>query len=449
MSNRSYIAKLGAFVASMDAAALPSDVVEHIKSCLLYNVSLALATIRQRNTVHQAIEAIYSAPGRCSIFGKEPSRNAADAACLNASLITARGQNDTHPGINGHIGCVVIPAVLALAEERNARAADVLAALTAGYEILPRIAGSAVGDIVARGFRGTSVFAVFGAAAACARVLRLTEDETSNAISIATNYCAGLVQCYAEGTMEWQIQVAEAARAGVISALMAEQGVVAATGALEGEKGFYHAYARSIPSLIMEGWTIDQVTFKPYPGCAINQLPTATLIQALDVEGISQHSIDRIELALHPSHAQYPGIDRAGPFTTEAAAIMSAPFMLSIAAEKRTLSSHDFSKRYADDPIHEWSQRVTVTPDSELKPFECRVVINTRDGRVFSIGSRGSKQLVFDWQRTVRLCRDLSQEWTLPNADAILDRICETIQRMDRPEAEGFAKVLASAVSQQ
>lgn len=447
MSNESYVARLGRYAASIEPAAIPAPVTERLKSCLLYNLSLAMATLERRNQTHQAVDAVYRAGGRSSLIGGagDALRSAADAACVNASLITARGQNDTHAAINGHLGCVVIPAVLALAEEREADAGDVLAALAAGYEIPPRIAGGAMADIVARGLRGTSMFTVFGAAAGGARVLGLDARRIGHAIAIAANHCAGLVQCYAEGSMEWQLQVAEAARAGVAAALMAERGVVAADAVLEGPRGFYQAYGAKTPALELAGWTIPDVTFKPFPGCAINQPAAALLLDLMHAEGIAQKDAASVEVSLHPAHAHYPGIDKAGPFASEAAAIMSAPFMLSVALENGTIANADFAQRHADDPIHAWSRRVTVKADDGLRPFDCRIALRGTDGRLLSASSIGGRQLVFDWARTVELCKGLSREWPAPPGGTAFDALRDVVQSIDCGNNRRFASRLMSA----
>jgi 2-methylcitrate dehydratase PrpD len=447
MSNESMVARLGSYAAAMESGMLPAEAIERLKSCLLYNLSLGMATLERRNLTHQAIDAIYCASGTASLIGVHDGggRSAADAACVNASLITARGQNDTHAGINGHLGCVVIPAVLALAEERGADAETVLAALAVGYEIPPRIAGSAVSGIVARGLRGTSMFAVFGAAAASARVIGLDARRIGHAIAIAANHCAGLVQCYAEGSMEWQLQVAEAARAGVVAALMAERGIVAADAVLEGPRGFYQAYGNATPELVLDGWTIPEVSFKPFPGCAINQPPAAVLIGLMQAEGIVQADVASVDVALHPAHASYPGIGKAGPFATEAAAIMSAPFMLSVALERGSIAAEDFAERYASDPVHAWSARVTVTADEALKPFDCRVVVRCHDGRFLTACSIGGRQLMFDWSQTVGICEGLSREWPVQNNPRAFDALRDAVLAIDCGNTMRFASHLMSA----
>lgn len=108
-------------------------------------------------------------------------------AFINASLTTARGQNDTHPQLLTHIGCIVIPAVLALAEMGEAPDQLVLYALLVGHESIPRISRSLAEQNTLREFRAASLCASLGAALACSVVLRLS------ALPIATNLASGRI----------------------------------------------------------------------------------------------------------------------------------------------------------------------------------------------------------------------------------------------------------------
>jgi len=61
------------------------------------------------------------------------------------------------------------------------------------------------------------VHGVVGAAAACARLLRLDADRCANAVAIAANFACGLMQCYVECTHEAVVQVVQVAQVSVIS----------------------------------------------------------------------------------------------------------------------------------------------------------------------------------------------------------------------------------------
>ncbi|WP_423455019.1 MmgE/PrpD family protein [Ottowia sp. VDI28] len=405
----SHVDQLGAYAQGLCAEALPDVVLERMACCLLYNLCLGRAAADPAHPVQHAIRAVCTANGMATLLGGG-TRSALDAAAANAAAITLRGQNDTHAAMNGHLGCLVIPAVLALAQEQGADASTFVAALVAGYEVAPRIAEGMAAAAMERGWRGTSLFGIFGVAAACARLLKCDADQIANALSLSANFAGGLVRCYAEGTSEWAVQVAHAARSGLNAALLAHHGMKAASEILEGKGGFYRAIGGATRPISLEGWRSEEVSFKPFPGCAINQVPTAVLLDLLRQEGLRAEQVEDIELHLHPSHAAYPGVERHGPFDSSAAAIMSAPFMLQLALEHGGLLQTDFANRYSADPVHARSKQVRVRADEALAPFECRLGVHLLDGRRFSASSTGTQTLVMGWEQTVALTRGLANE---------------------------------------
>src|SRR5690606_16061919 len=167
-------------------------------------------------------------------------------------------------------------------------------------------------------------------------------------------------------TPEWRWQVASATRTGIIAAQLAEQGLTAADGALDGDNGFVAAYAGAQACIADPPpfwWALDTLTFKPYPGCAINQQPVFQLLEAVQQGRFDPLDVERITLYLHPSDAAYPGVNRYGPFDSPGGAVMSAPFMLQVALQTGTVRHSDFSQRYAAGALHECSRRIEVRAD--------------------------------------------------------------------------------------
>src|SRR5690606_1883816 len=164
-----------------------------------------------------------------------------------------------------HIGCIVIPAILALADEHACTLDDVLSALIVGYEVTPRIAHSISDLSSGRGFRATAIYGAIGAAVACARLLRLSVDETAHAISIATHYASGIMQTWVDGSDEWRLQVAKTSRNAVESVLLARAGLKGSPHSLEGTSGFVRAYTGGSLQFHPDGWRILDMAYKPYP----------------------------------------------------------------------------------------------------------------------------------------------------------------------------------------
>ncbi|WP_179283201.1 MmgE/PrpD family protein [Bordetella genomosp. 9] len=407
-----YARRLARFVLHMDASSLPDDVVDKLEALLLYALSVAMADHGEGDVLQAAMPVVHNAPGPAGLVNSSQTRSAADAAAINAALMFARNQVDTHEDICGHIGCVVIPAVLALAQARAASADTVVAALAAAYEVPPRLGHGAIASAIKRGLRGTSVFGVFGAAASAARVIGLDERKTAIALALAANYASGVTQCFIDGTPEAPLHNAHASRAGVVAALLAEQGVQAAPNSIEGRAGFFRAVSDTVPELDFSGWSIRQVTVKPVPGCVINQQPVRVATKLMAREGLSSEDVIGVTVALHPGDAAYPGIDRYGPFPTRQGACMSTAFMIEAVVQRGRLTFSDFFTLHGPGPIHEQSRRVQAVADPGItEHFACRVEMQLRDGRKVQAEALDASGMNLDHAEIIQLCEALSGEW--------------------------------------
>jgi 2-methylcitrate dehydratase PrpD len=109
---------------------------------------------------------------------------------------------------------------------------------------------------------------VFGSAAGCARLLGLTETQTAAALGIAASQSAGLVENLA--TAAKNVGMGNAARNGILAALLAREGYDAAPAALEGRLGWARATGNAPDEGAMLGglgtrWEFAANTYKPYP----------------------------------------------------------------------------------------------------------------------------------------------------------------------------------------
>lgn len=429
------VQQLAAHATAIEGDALPGAIQERIRCFLLYNLSMALAGYDADDLTWRAISSLPTAPGRSMQLATGWTMAPQDAAFSNAALITARGQNDTSRDVYGHLGCVVLPAVLALGQDRGAAMDDVMAAVAAGYEVEAQLARGASAKVVKRGFRATAVFGPLGAAAGAARVIGLDATRTAHALALATNFAAGTMQCWSEGTMEWRLQVAQASRAGVLSALLAEQGVAGASQALEGAAGFYRAFSGdTAPPLVIDGWAMRDVLFKPYPGCAINQGPVFALLSLLERHGapLVAADIDRIDVHLSPDQSAYPGVANAGPFATPSGAVMSTAFMLTAALRDRALYQRHFSGEYASEALNAQSRFVKVVPDPQTASGSTRLVVHLRDGTSLQAHCVDVEQFIFDWERTVRLVLSLAPEVQASDGSAIIARLVAAIGELEQ-----------------
>ncbi len=421
----------------------PRDVQQALRNCLLYNLSMALAVDAATDPLGRALHGIASADGPARLFGGRGKRSAADAAFINASLITARGQNDTHPQVVTHIGCIVIPAVLAVADLVEAPPHRVLDALLVGYESIPRIAQSLSAQTTRRGFRASSLYGSLGAALACAVILGLSAKQAQSALSIATNMASGLLQTWADGSQEWRLQIAKTSRDGVQAALLAKAGVSGAEFCLEGDNGFGAAYAGTVPTLDFSGWRTPQMVFKPYPGCAFNQAPVQALRDLKAAVAFEADEVAQLDICMHPSDAEYPGVALHGPFESPSGAIMSAPFMLAATLVHGVPRIAHFERQHLEHDLHQLARRMRVRSSASIAPWTCELALTTTAGQVHRQRFDPERPFRLDWDQTLALAAQVAQEWRWQHA---LDKFNGLVASVARIETHGLDLPLLSRV---
>ena len=144
--------------------------------------------------------------------------------------------DDVNLAMPGHPSVAILPGLLALAEERQSTGREVIAAFVAGYETACRIGMAMRPGHYDRGFHATGTVGVFGAAAACARLLGLDAEATGRALGIAGTQAAGLKSQF--GTMCKPFHAGKAAQNGLLAARLAARGFSSRPDLVECEQGF-------------------------------------------------------------------------------------------------------------------------------------------------------------------------------------------------------------------
>ena len=210
----------------------------------------------------------FSGPATSAIIGRTERLDAMGAAFVNAISANLLDFDDTHPETIIHPAAPVAAPVFALAEARKFPGRDVLMAFILGVEVECRIGNAVSPRHYARGWHITSTCGIFGAAAACAKLLGLSAEGIANAIGIAASQSAGNVENLP--TAAKNVSVGNAARNGLFAAFLAQQGYEAAPRAIEGPLGWARAMGDD-PDLerLLGGlgrtWEISRNTYKPYP----------------------------------------------------------------------------------------------------------------------------------------------------------------------------------------
>ncbi len=207
----------------------------------------------------------------CSLIGRVGRVAPYQAAQINGVAGHALDYDDVHMTMEGHPSVVVLPALLALGEVRDASGAELITSFLSGYEASCHI-GAFLGPAhYARGFHNTATVGAMAAAAGCARMLGLDAARTATALGIAATQAAGLK--YMFGTMCKPLHAGNANRSGLFAARMSAMGMTSRSDVLEARQGFAEAHGSDRMSPISTGsWQFDapfigQNLFKYHAAC--------------------------------------------------------------------------------------------------------------------------------------------------------------------------------------
>jgi 2-methylcitrate dehydratase PrpD len=237
----------------------------------------------------------FSGTATSTVIGHSERMDAMCASFLNAVSANLLDFDDTHPDTIIHPAAPIAAPLLALAEARRTSGREVLTAFILGVDVECRIGNAVSPHHYARGWHITSTCGIFGAAAACAKLLGLSEDGIANAIGIAASQSAGNVENLPSAAKN--VSVGNAARNGLFAALLAQQGYEAAPLALEGPLGWARTMGDELDrTRLFDGlgrtWEIAKNTYKPYPaGIVFHAVIDACLLLRERVGG----RVDQIE----------------------------------------------------------------------------------------------------------------------------------------------------------
>ncbi|WPB87500.1 MmgE/PrpD family protein [Sediminicoccus rosea] len=269
MSQPPVAVALGRFVAEAAWDRIPSEIRREAPRALLNHVSCALG-VAQSPVVRGALAALrpFSGPATATVFGQGVKLDPMSAAFVNCIAGNLLDYDDTHLATVIHPAAPVAPVALALAEQRGLSGRAVLEALLLGMEVECRIGLGVAPGHYDRGWHITSTTGVFGAAAAAAKLIGLDAARTAHALGLAASQSSGIIENLPNAGKN--ASMGNAARNGLLAALLAEAGWEAAPTAIEGRNGWARAMG-DVPDVAAMAadlgarWEALRITYKPYP----------------------------------------------------------------------------------------------------------------------------------------------------------------------------------------
>jgi 2-methylcitrate dehydratase PrpD len=376
------------------------------------------------------------------------------AAMANGAAAHALDFDDQHDPARVHTSCVVLPTLLASAEDiGGVSGRDFVLSMAIGAELHARL-GLACHNSLGKGWHPTMVFGTLAASLAAGRLLGLDGDGLSNALGMAFHQTSGSAQSMRDGVLSKRLGAGFAARNALTGAFLAADGLTGTRRTFEGNAGLFSLYERDEVdvAILTEGlgktWRTPEYSFKPYPCCRCNHTPIGLGIR-LHEEGIPATAVDSIEIFM--GHVNWLTVGE--PYDPARDSVVHAQFNAAYSFA-RALSDGKVDLRtyqkpaIADARIVALTRVTTVVSDPGIEPTaieSARVKVTLKDGQVREIASdtiKGSPQepmSTTEMTAKLRACLDFG----LGASPADADRLAETIMSLEH--SADAARAIVSA----
>jgi hypothetical protein len=442
------------FVAGLRYENLPAEVVDRAKGVTLQALTSALVardTPASRQALALMQEEEGGGGGAATVLCHGERLTKAGAAFVNAETIFAGGKWDTFRMLT-HPGIAILPAALVAAEVAGASGKEFLTAVAAGYEVMERMAAEFIPTVMSRGFHAGPVFGIFGAAVAAAKLQRLDQRQIHSAIAQCVNLAAGNLEGARSGGRS--LREGGAVRNALLAVALAKHGTPGGETVLEGEAGFYHAYAgnnlgelrysftglnRTDLAKITEGlgrdWIFLETLYRIYSTAGYNIAHVDVTAKLCEENNLRYDDIDRIEALVNWLETEYPSPAFPSRGIESPPQVGSTQYFTAWGAARRgyPLLRGDRPGPGETDPpeVLDLMHRVTLVPTVRRTLFGPRITVFTKDGRSFTKEGTG-REFIWHFEEQARRIRPLAPGLAISEAQfAELIDTCRHVDRLD------------------
>jgi 2-methylcitrate dehydratase PrpD len=447
--------QLAQWVTNLRYDDLPAAVVDRAKGVTLHALASVLIG-SQTKAAEQAVKLITEeeagVPHGATIMVNGAKVTKGGAAFANCEMATAGGKWDTFRMLT-HPGTSILPSAFAAAEAAHASGKEFLTGVAAGYEVMERMAADVIPTVMSRGFHAGPVFGIFGAAVAAARIMGVNEEQMNSTIAA----CAGLASGNLEAPRSGGRVVREGAavRNALLAVALARYGHVGGETVLEGDAGFYHAYAGNnkgdltysfvgatrasldkITADLGKEWIFLETLYRIYSTAGYNIAHIDVTAKLCEEHEIRYENVERVEAIVNWLETQYPS--PAFPHRREDLVIKpgSTAYHTAYAVVKRSfpvLRGWGADAANAGDPteVLDLMKRVTIIPSHTMTLFGPRITIYTKDGKSYSKQGTG-REFIWDFEEEARRIRGVTPG--LPISAEQFETMISTCRELDRQE---------------
>ena len=293
--------------------------------------------------------------GGCLAWGTGARLGALDAAFVNGIAANVLDFDDCTDNLGGHPSSPILPALIALAEEREATGKDLLTAYVAGFETETALGSGVNFHHYEKGWHPTATLGVFGAGAACARLMALDSTRTAQVLALCASLAAGLKSNL--GSMAKPLHVGHCSRSGLLAARLAAEGFTGNADALEHHQGFLEVFngaGHYCIDRILEKWgtpweiEMPGIAIKQHPCCLSTQAAVDAMLGIVRAHSVAPGDVVRVDARIAARRLEHT--NRPEP-RSALDAKLSAQYVLARALLDRCVELAHFEGDRFRDPV--------------------------------------------------------------------------------------------------
>ena len=386
-----YLDQVSHFVAKTDFGEFGNTVIEQAKKVVYDTLGVIAAGAQQREPMEMTKRLMpFSRHPSSTLIGRKKRIDPLNAALINGTAGTWLELDEGNQFARGHAGIHVVPAALAVGEERKVSGKAFLTALIIGYEIACRIG---IASKLRMTMHPHGSWGTIGAAVAVGKLMNLNADQMKALINIASSMTlATSRKTMLEGGTVRNLYAGASGYMGILAYHLLKSGF---TGEADGIGSVYGGVVSDSfnPSVMVEAlgsrYEITRNYFKEYACCRYNHSSLDALYKImsqqkggrLDPKNIESVKVETYSLAAQLS-SKAPENMLAGKF--------SVPFAIATTI----LHGHSGVESFLPDRIKRpeiklLASRVEVEEEPEFTQMmpsrrPSRVTVRLRDGSTFS-----------------------------------------------------------------
>lgn len=285
---------------------IPPVAIENAKARILDTIGATIkGSTESVGDVIRKYVNLYGGKKECTLINTNDKTDVLNAAFVNGVYSHAIDFDDHY--ILSHPSIGVLPALLAVGEMVNATGEELMTAFVVGLEINTKMQVCVSSEPWYRGFHATGLWNTLSSCATAGKLLKLNKEQMLMAWGTACSSFCGVKRNM--GTMTKPYHAGRAAQGGVLSALLAKEGMTSHPDAFEGKFGFLHCFLEDVGTTrwkyvedLGHNWDlVDNPTLiKPHPSCGGTHAAMNGMRQLMaEHPEITEENVERIDVGMN------------------------------------------------------------------------------------------------------------------------------------------------------